>query len=239
MREDMFKVIVERPRTGGSFSKKGRFDAGNPDEDSPAREALHKFRRTKWLNENLSPLERYLHSQVGRPWDRVYSEICERIDRRSTVQQHIHQHIGDFVAMQVSRVGGELVYQWRYGPPRPLAGRGAPALYVDPRTRLLRTNGAMEKARMSAWAEYYAKRDAPPADRRRVAPGIELQRIGGVWYEVRLESDPSGKAESTFKVLPAPQPARHSRASCHAEVARAKRQLGRAELKRLGLANED
>ena len=31
-----------------------------------------------------APLERYLHQQVGRPWDAVYAEICAGIDRRST-----------------------------------------------------------------------------------------------------------------------------------------------------------
>ena len=45
------------------------------------------------LNENLAPLRRYLHAQIGRPWNKVFSEICAGIDRRNTVQQHIHQHI--------------------------------------------------------------------------------------------------------------------------------------------------
>src|SRR5438309_9686382 len=29
----------------------------------------------KWLNENLAPLRRYLESNVGRPWSKVYAEI--------------------------------------------------------------------------------------------------------------------------------------------------------------------
>jgi hypothetical protein len=31
------------------------------------------------LNENLNPLKRYLHAQVGRPWNKVYAEIAARI----------------------------------------------------------------------------------------------------------------------------------------------------------------
>jgi hypothetical protein len=53
------------------------------------------------LNENLAPLRRYLHTQIGRPWNKVFREVCAGIDRRNTVQQHIHQHIRDFIAIDV------------------------------------------------------------------------------------------------------------------------------------------
>jgi hypothetical protein len=50
------------------------------------------------LNENLNPLRRHLRTQVDRPCSKVFSEICATIDRRNTVQQHIHQHIDQFIA---------------------------------------------------------------------------------------------------------------------------------------------
>jgi hypothetical protein len=228
MRQDMFKVIVERPRGGGRHAK-GRFDADAPDEDSPTREALHKYRRSKWLNENLSPLERYLHGQVGRPWDRVYAEICERIDRRSTVQQHIHQHLRDFVAVDVRVMAGVLVADASWGRPQPLSTYWAPALYVDPRSHLLRVNKWREATRRAP------KPTANDPDRRVLDATTELQRIGGVWYEVGFETLPPGaKAPMPprFAVLPA---AANHRCSGAVRVACAKRQLGRAELRRLGL----
>jgi hypothetical protein len=86
MRSDMHKVIVERPRRLGSSGKnrktalrlsvseraKAITDADDYDSGHPrASSARHE----KQLNENLAPLKRYLMGQVGRPWDKVYSEI--------------------------------------------------------------------------------------------------------------------------------------------------------------------
>ena len=49
----------------------------------------------KLLNENLAPLRRYLERQVGRPWDKVYSEIAEGLRVASTVQRHVRDHLRD------------------------------------------------------------------------------------------------------------------------------------------------
>lgn len=65
MRKDMFKVIVERPRVGGSYDRERCTPV---DEEGPTHESLRwRHRSRKGLNENLRPLERYLQQQVGRP----------------------------------------------------------------------------------------------------------------------------------------------------------------------------
>lgn len=104
MREDMFKVIVERPRRGADFRINRSRLAG--EDDVPSRIGMKRFRalnrtRSKWLNENLAPLERYLMKQVGRPWTKVYSEICENLDTNHTVKQHVRDHLEDFVVTKV------------------------------------------------------------------------------------------------------------------------------------------
>lgn len=75
MREDMAKVIVERPRRRGDAARKGR----RQDWDQmPSHEGMRRPHilsgDPKELNEHLGPLRRYLERQVGRPWDKVYSE---------------------------------------------------------------------------------------------------------------------------------------------------------------------
>ena len=96
MRDDMAKVIVERPRIPAFNCRKGRPQAL---EDLPAREGMrrpHALRGDrKELNENLTPLRRYLERQVGRPWDKVYSEIAAHLRVDNTVQQHVRDHLGD------------------------------------------------------------------------------------------------------------------------------------------------
>ena len=146
MRDDMAKVIVERPRIKPFKVREGRRTAL---DDLPKHEGIRRGRTRGWdrkeLNENLAPLRRYLEKQVGRPWDKVYAEICARLRVDSTVQQHVRGHLGDFVAIKPRRnVSG-----WSnslYG------GLWRQPLYVDPVTGLLRRTDQLpeEKARLRA-----------------------------------------------------------------------------------------
>jgi hypothetical protein len=130
MRNDMAKVIVERPRIPAFNCRKGRTQAL---DDLPAHEGMrwsHALRGDrKELNENLTPLRRYLERQVGRPWNKVYPEIAARLRVDNTVQQHVRDHLRDFVAVTPRRaIGG-----WRSRA----SGLWYQRLYVDPITGLL------------------------------------------------------------------------------------------------------
>jgi hypothetical protein len=41
------------------------------------------------FSDKLGPAQRWLHSQVGRPWNKVRSELFERFDSRTTAGRHI------------------------------------------------------------------------------------------------------------------------------------------------------
>lgn len=132
MRSDMYKVIVERPRRSKDLNERAlriRNALGGP---------THLGMRIGYgyreLNENLAPLRRYLQSQVGRPWDKVFSEICSTIDRRNPVQQHIHQHIDQLIAIRTEIRNGRVIECGKFGP-SPLAASNE--LYVHPRTGII------------------------------------------------------------------------------------------------------
>jgi hypothetical protein len=131
MRDDMARVVVERPRIPAFNVRKGR---DRLLDDLPAYEGMrrgHALRGDrKELNENLAPLRRFLESQVGRPWDKIYSEIATHLRVDSAVQQHVRDHLRDFVAIKPRFV----MQGWRS------TGRGAlwwQRLYVNPVTGLL------------------------------------------------------------------------------------------------------
>jgi len=186
MRPDMDKVIVERPRRKGHawLKPKGyRRRLARYGEDGPPRREGMKQRwghGTKWLNEHLGPLRRYLDSQVGRPWDQVFSEICAHINRDSAVQDHVRDHVDDYVTTHVVVIdgvpcdgeGGRM-----YGTPlHQLPGRG-PRWYVCPRTGLLRR---VEPAR---------ERPAPPKAplaHVRVSETLQCRFLGEAWHLVTL-----------------------------------------------------
>jgi hypothetical protein len=99
MRPDMPKILVERPRPQSRVSR-GRDGRKFRDQsDAPFLPMKAGYRDPKSLNENLRPLARYLERQVGRPWDKVYSEVCAVIDGRSAVQRHILEHLHQYVAV--------------------------------------------------------------------------------------------------------------------------------------------
>lgn len=145
MRADMAKVIVERPRvgsrTGGKFRNKGRLREMQRLglEGLPRCEGIKRMWSNggKYLNEHLGPLRRYLDSQVGRPWDKVFAEICAHIKLNSAVQSHVRDHALQYVVRNVDLVDGR---PWsRPGDPYGPARRLLPGTWwVDPRSGLLR-----------------------------------------------------------------------------------------------------
>jgi hypothetical protein len=185
MREDMYKVIVERPRR---WKGRDAFAARLRDDfDGPIRLGMRAGYDSRELNENLAPLRRYLHAQIGRPWNKVFSEICAGIDRRNTVQQHIHQHIRDFIAIDVGVREGRLVdLAARSGFLRRDSGISQ-ELYVDPRTGLIRPNRNYRSWRHDT-AERRRREIAQIAMRRRVVnERTFLLQLNDIWF--RVETD--------------------------------------------------
>lgn len=198
MREDMFKVIVERPRGASRWAPKSKLRLDKcPDRANATghRMALEQRGWTKCLNENLAPLKRYLHAQVGRKWDDVFSDICAHLDTGSTVKMHVRTHIDDFVMRHVRRdKDGHLTGHPRWGR------RSGPVgwhqgLYVDPDDgRLKKTDALCRKMGIKTPRERW-RRKPPPArdDLRRLSETECLVRLRGVWYEVTFDRPPRGK----------------------------------------------
>ena len=183
MRWDMYKVIVERPRIGGSHApsrKRADQRARQDPEHAPLREPISRGRGSKHLNENLAPLRRYLLGQVGRRWDAVHAEISAGLRLTSAVQRHVLEHLDQSVARHVRMVGERPAMPVMAVDGRPLRpSLWRDVVYVCPRTGLLRRTPPRGK-----------QKPPPERDRVVVADGDQLQRLGGVWYHVHLEPVP-------------------------------------------------
>lgn len=185
MRHDMSRVIVERPRRGGNRCRKGR---QIPLEDLPSKQGMRRRYVEqgvdKELNENLAPLRRYLERQVGRPWDKVYSEIAASLRVDSTVQQHVRDHLGDYVLIKPRREVG-----WRlFGVAMP--GGWFQRFYVDPVDGILRRTDQMPEAKAKRAAARLRQQHVCPIERVVLSSKCELRRVGGIWFEVKLASLP-------------------------------------------------
>ncbi len=161
MRADMFKVIVERPRRNAGHAPpvKLKKDKDPHKQIGLKRHAEEQAHCLKYLNENLAPLVRFLQRRVGRRWDDVFSEICERLDTGSTVKMHVRQHVPDFVLIGIARGRhGELLHEGRVLRPD-RRNCAWPEFYVDPDDGLL-------KDRVGFWRD---QGESVPARRNQLA----------------------------------------------------------------------
>lgn len=240
MRKDMAKLIVERPRYGHALrtERGGRSRAILDDDGVPtaARELVRAKRKEKGLNENLAPLKRYLGKQVGRPWNKVFSEISANLKPTSTVQQHARDHLEDFVAVKTRMREGIVIAPGRFGDTRPVSETGF-SFYVHPRTGLLKRNAPAELRKARVRAAIKAAEAARASRLRVIDAKTQLHLFDGVWWEVKLakigradtEPDVVLRAKLT-KLAPEKLYGQHGVRAC------AKRPLSKAEKKRLGLA---
>src|SRR5271169_4609617 len=106
MRADMHKVVVERERGGGTrrnrkWGKRLPFVPDADYEDQPkfasSARRLQYGNKSKWFTDVLSPIEGFLRSNHGRPWDKVYSELRQGLDVRKVTGRHIFDHLESMV----------------------------------------------------------------------------------------------------------------------------------------------
>ncbi len=194
MRPDMAKILVERPRTGAR--RRSRLYRNilreHGDEALPNHEGMgrsHSFSaQTKGLNENLAPLVRFLRSRVGRPWNEVHSEIMEHVSFDNAVQQHIMQHLWEYVERHVDIIDGKPVPRMMRSYP----GDGVlwSKFYVDPRDGFLRENPRGFRRR-------WGQRAKPTLPRYLAIDACrQVHRIAGIWYEVTIVPVPRDPSEA-------------------------------------------
>jgi hypothetical protein len=228
----MAKVLVERPRLGGGVKFQRNADRTwqrVPADERPRRESMKqrwdqsKVAR-KGLNENLAPLRRFLRARLGQPWDRVCSEISERVDRASAVQLHIWQHVGWEVLTHPHDI------ERRMRAASSTGTRGG--FYVDPATGRLcemAAPGLKRRREAARLEEERRKRRVIRVDGRRYG------RANGVWYEVELT--PLGRATAWDVMLRARttslHPSKFVEAYGWAAYASKRRQLCTKEIARL------
>jgi hypothetical protein len=232
----MSKVITERPRAGGgSRTPKGERKRLQRDpECMPFRESTARGRKPwpmqKMQTDVLAPLRRFLERNAGRPWDKVYSEIRERIHSRSQVQLHVLDHVRQEVATNVF-LRGKIPYE----PHSPSWHR--PPFYVHPVTGLL--------LKCPPSGNPWRRPRPEPPRRVEIGPDRQVHVVAGIWYEAhlapipadRIVEDPGGagqrcKVRDAF-LRESGSPEDFMRKYGGRRYALSKRQLGKKEIKRL------
>ena len=149
MRRDMSKVVTEAPRYGHrNRSQKtalkvhhwdrDRYYDGEDGLDGPKRLPSSPQRQHGWdakeFSDVLGPLKKFLRRQVGRHWDKVHSELCQHLDKRSLTGQHIWTHVWMEVEKDVQFGPDGKVYRKASFLGRQIEVKG---LYIHPKTGVL------------------------------------------------------------------------------------------------------
>lgn len=124
----------------------------NEFEQAKNKEGIKEMHKggTKYFNDNLEPLVRYLEAHVGQHWDKVYSKLCKQLDKKSVSGLHVFQHLKHFVCEKVW-IEDKKVYDadLSYVSRKLLVStERCPRFYVSPKT------GQLIKARLVRRKEY-------------------------------------------------------------------------------------
>ncbi len=240
MREDMFKVIVERPRWG-SRSRNVKLRYLKEDDGRiriSGKRLAYEQGGTKCLNENLAPLRRYLLKQRGRKWDDVFSDICARLDTGSTVKMHVREHLDDFVIRKV-RLDADGMY-WavsRWGAPQK-PDQWYPNLYVCPydgrlkESEKLRQKLGLKKRRYHTWRDRLNQKSD---DLVRLGRLEFLVRLKGSWFLLITDTEPLSGYVSEVDIYETIRDGLRSPEKTWNVLT--KKQLSKKELKKHGLRN--
>ncbi|NEZ67896.1 hypothetical protein D0962_34960 [Leptolyngbyaceae cyanobacterium CCMR0082] len=184
------EIVIERPRGGMRISSK-KLKGYRKELEQITRVAtedgllspylIKPRRKSKWLSDHLGPLRKLLQSQVGQPWDQVYSRLCRDLNPRTMAGQHVIDHLWDFVEQHVEIIDG-LPYaknnRWSWRGERPsLADSYGTKFYVHPETRLLCVAPLMCRR----WEP------TPPKREIEISAYEQYRQIKNIWYRITFE----------------------------------------------------
>jgi hypothetical protein len=199
----MAKKLCERPRTNDGWGRMDTYVRNNKirvqeleededgggnvildvDDSGRSRHPMSIGRGSKVLGENLAPLYRFLDKQVGRPWDKVYSEIREQVSANSATQIHILEHaethVRGFQETLIIKEDGK-IYNGNYG-----YELSNDELYIHPETKILcRYKTDKKKYLYKFWQNVHNVKEK---DILKIEDCIYFAKMNGTWYEITYE----------------------------------------------------
>lgn len=233
----MHKVVIERPRWSPGPNKMGR-QANLPDELLPKVQGMRRpYNCRKAFTDLLGPLRRWLRSQLGRPWNDVYSEACAVIKPDSAIRLHIKTHLLQFVERYTFIHEGEVCILDPYaGKPRRIESQrfGWEVFYVHPVSGFLlavkpQSRRQWRQDRISKKRETLRWLDSRSA----------LKRINGIWFMCEFREIPIDTPFRAYDYVAGKSLGRGGLTKRDGAFHHciSKRQLSRRVLRRYGLTN--
>lgn len=114
------RIIINTGRHDHGDAWKGRDPNVSPhyitSEDDPYWNIQHEpmTRYGKDLSDRLSPIYEFLKKNAGRPFNKVWSEVCQNFDNRNIAGMHLRDHILQMIRSNGISKEGMADYLYRY-----------------------------------------------------------------------------------------------------------------------------
>jgi hypothetical protein len=142
--------VIECYRRGRHTKKMKGYDKkfkANNYEQAHAHESI-KFMHgggTRYFNDNLNPMIKYLNSHVGKNWNKVQSELCSKLNKNTINGLHVFNHLYDFVK-ENTFIENKKIFYIRYGRTEELISTARwPKFYINEKTGQLTKAPTLKK----------------------------------------------------------------------------------------------
>jgi hypothetical protein len=168
-----------RAKRGGHSKPKLRGRNALDAEDLPQRESMRRPHLHNRKNDNgklYTVLKQFLRSRIGRQWDAVYSELCQKLRREHALDAYAREWVEGWVLQNV-RIDkdGEVREQ-------PHDCRLYNDFYVHPENGTLQFCGRPKREKHE---------HKPLVETKKVGDVVRYAKQRGIWYEVTLAPIPT------------------------------------------------
>jgi hypothetical protein len=144
----------------------------------------------KTFNENLNPLKGWLRSCIGKKWDKCYSELRKKFDARSVVNNHILEHLYDYIQVHTKIIDGRVLglHRWKsdgWVPVKELSHD----YYVCPKDGTVKVTNKAPRRSIIKEKEAAKKRERD-AEFRELDADTHLRLIENVWFVFTVKDLP-------------------------------------------------
>ncbi|QLE42568.1 hypothetical protein FD723_20450 [Nostoc sp. C052] len=189
------EIVIERPRGGRRISLKKvtgfKKQLYKITQDAIQDGLLNPYlikpiNKSKYLSDHLGPLRRFLRSQVGQPWNDVYSQLCQRLDPNTMAGRHVIDHVWDYVERYVEIIDGSFYSKSYRGYRSQLDTNHRDRFYIHPETGILCAAERIPRKQKQKQEQKQEQTDIVIIDNYH-----QYQKLNDIWYFITFEDLPS------------------------------------------------
>jgi hypothetical protein len=198
MRKDIVKIVREEARHGsGDKFANYRHKKSFTEDDSATRESMRVRYSAGWSHKSqhysFTAVLNFIKTQVNKPWNNIYSEICESFPAK----HYMRKKLDDYLQWEIEQVHYDemgkpyTLYRW-YGNERKYLADGHVEFYIDDKG-ILRKNKHYQSLNAMIRIRNEREKDKRLDTLKIIDKHNVLRKIGDEWYHFKIVPLSEGK----------------------------------------------